>query len=392
MKDSRMRIAVISSVPPISTMGGEVILYRHLKSIANAEILVITDKECEGIEFPHYHLPQWKWWTRLERTRFSLLMHFLGNIYFYPYDMRSFFGKINSFKPDIILTVAAGKLQWIASLTSSRKNIPLVSFFHDAWPEMIPLSSFCRRLIRNKFIKLSKKSSKALCVSEGIISYLGNSKNIELLYPLCSEEIELTLDYQKSGNDRRLFYGGNISDIYGGYIRDICRVIQRDAGFSFYITGSNPDWNLNEILVRNPTIRYLGLLDSDEMSRECLKADILIVLMSFREKDCIRMETSFPSKFIQYLQFEKPIAIWAPEYSTIAQFARKQGLDLCFTEPDADLFVGEIKSFLSDQNRITKSIEIIRRLKNGEFNPDQIKKKFEVAMEETYRFKMKKIF
>lgn len=377
-----MRIAVISSVPPLPTIGGEIILHRHLKRMVDAEILVISDNECQGIEFPYYHLPQWKWWKRLERTRFSSLMHFLGNIFFHPYNVGSLSNKINEFKPDIILTVAAGKLQWLACLVACQKGIPLISFFHDAWPEMISMSQSLRKLIKNKFIKLSERSERSLCVSEGMISYLGKENNSELLYPLCSEQIEFTVSIQKRGNDLRLFYAGNISDIYGEYIREICQRILKSEGICFCLTGSNPDWNLDGILAKNQAIEYLGLLGKEEWQSECLKADILLVVMSFRDQDRIRMETSFPSKLIQYIQFEKPIAIWAPEYSTIAQFARQQGLDLCVTEPDADVFVSQITSFLSDPHRITKSLEVIRRLKNDEFNPEKIQEQFIRALEE----------
>ena len=57
-------------------------------------------------------------------------------------------------------------------------------------------------------------------------------------------------------------------------------------------------------------------------------------------------ETSFPSKLFEYLAYAKKIVVWAPEYSSAAQFFMRHKLPGLFTESDPRAFQNFLQKFL----------------------------------------------
>ena len=57
------------------------------------------------------------------------------------------------------------------------------------------------------------------------------------------------------------------------------------------------------------------------------------------------METSFPSKLIEFAQFGKPLVVWGPEYCSAEQWGEQNGLALC------------VKSY--DVYELTKQLEFL---------------------------------
>jgi hypothetical protein len=82
-------------------------------------------------------------------------------------------------------------------------------------------------------------------------------------------------------------------------------------------------------------------------------ADAFLVPMVFEEKYRRRMETSFPSKLIEFAQFGKPLIIWGPEYCSAVDWTTKIKSAICVTAIGAE--------------ELMSSVE---KIKQSYFNPD----------------------
>ncbi len=66
------------------------------------------------------------------------------------------------------------------------------------------------------------------------------------------------------------------------------------------------------------------------------------------------METSFPSKLIEFAQFGKPLVVWGPEYCSAVEWARINKLALCVTDESPVVLLhalNNLASSKSDQER-----------------------------------------
>jgi glycosyltransferase involved in cell wall biosynthesis len=113
-----------------------------------------------------------------------------------------------------------------------------------------------------------------------------------------------------------------------------------------------------------------------ELVYELRKASALLVAMSFNQQDKMRMQTSFPSKIVEYCQFGKPIIIWGPDYCSAVHWGRKYQAALVVTSPlveDLVQAIAELSNQPKEQIRLgNKALEMAR----GMFNPEKIQQQF----------------
>ncbi|MEB3189195.1 MAG: glycosyltransferase family 4 protein, partial [Snowella sp.] len=172
-------LLVISSVLPRPTSAGQIILHRHLSQLEqeNVSVCPLPDK---------VNHPSWimKLLARLERTRW----HRLGNdlaVLLNGWDWnRTINSSFSNASPSLVLTVAHGDGCWAALRFARRHRLPLVTIFHDWWPDIPALHSPLKKIIERRFQHLYHQSDLALCVSEGMRQHLGSHLNSHVLYPI----------------------------------------------------------------------------------------------------------------------------------------------------------------------------------------------------------------
>src|SRR5260370_28773935 len=80
---------------------------------------------------------------------------------------------------------------------------------------------------------------------------------------------------------------------------------------------------------------YRGQAAFDRLKTYAQEADLLLLPMGFGN-ECAQIErTSFKTKFLDYLTYQKPIIIWGPEYCSAVRAAREFDAAECYTSPDA---------------------------------------------------------
>ena len=145
----KKKILVFSSVLPKNSGGGEVVLYRHLNALVDWDVVVMCPRvSSEGLEFPQVDLPINTLWDRLRKTplrRFAdSYIHLTGRLC-----KARTMKLVQSESPDLILTVAHGEFFWPALHYAEELDVPLVSIFHDWYPDMIDVYPWCRSIIKS---------------------------------------------------------------------------------------------------------------------------------------------------------------------------------------------------------------------------------------------------
>ena len=367
-------IIVISSVIPAPTSAGEIILYRHLTQAEDWTISVVPNPQ------------QIK-----QRSTIAKLISRLGNTRLHSWinDLnviacgQSWENILSSQKPNsqntIVLTVAHGDGCWAALRYAKKYELPLVTVFHDWWPDVPLVHKRFRSLLKHRFQELYQNSDLALCVSEEMRNTLGFHPNSRILYPIPAElPSGFKSEKAPQANDSqllRVLYSGSLYD-YGAMLAKLLQKTQDHSSLLVQIRGKNPNWSAKFRQEMSDRNLWLDFAPRSQLNKWLASADVLIVVMSFETAMKRRMETSFPSKLAEYAQFKKPIVIWGPEYCSAVQWASKNDSALCVTNqnPDELVFTLEkLQSSVSLQKHYAEQAQIAAQ---SYFNPTLIQQQF----------------
>ena len=373
-----LKILLISSVLPQDTTGGEVVLYRHLSRWPELKLAIASEESENLLTKDILQLKANPLLTRLTKTKLSRWAHDVRqclNAFYNTNQVRHYINKHG--KPDLILTVAHGELCWLAQQISQEFNIPLVTFFHDWWPDLAYVHAWAREVLTNRFKQLYQQSSLAFCVSQDIRQALGTHPNAQILFPIptqsVSEKSLTTLTRQESF---RVIYAGTLSDIYGSMLQALCTSFQGIPSIQLKLFGPQPDWP--DLLVQQIKADeiYGGFLSRDSLVDELGKANALLVVLSFNQPDQMRMQTSFPSKLLEYCQFGKPIIIWGPENCSAVHWGRKHQSALVVTSSLAQDLVKAIQELATQPEEQLRLVNKALEMAQGMFNPEKIQQQF----------------
>ena len=372
-----IKVIVISSVTPEPTSAGNMILYRHLTYSDSFWIHVIS----------HLYPPvsiniSSRIVKRLQKTRFAKIGNDLEVIYCgsswkkilssnFPYS------KHLDKKRTVVLTVAHGDACWAAQHFAQQYHLPLVTFFHDWWPDIPTLHKPFRNLLENRFFDLYICSDLALCVSCGMKDTLGAHPNSQVIYP-----IPALLEVQKPHQNRlsehtefKVVYSGNLYD-YGSMLGSLLETCKDNSDIFLQVRGANPNWSTEFATEMRDRNLWLDFAPREELNEWLASADAFLVVMSFDLHLRRRMETSFPSKLVEYAQFGKPLVIWGPEYCSAVQWARKGDRSLVITNENPKAFVSALETLKSSPQLQEYYSQQARVAAQTEFSPISLQSQF----------------
>jgi glycosyltransferase involved in cell wall biosynthesis len=368
-----IRIIVVSAVRPEATSAGQVVLFRHL-----------VDQP--GIKWESYGSEP----SRL--TASSAIRRVAG---------RMSQTRLNRFAQDfwvwrdgqwldewlpqdvpavgaVVLTVAQGDACGAARRFAKRHHLPLVTFFHDWWPDMVSVHSPLRQLLEKQFRELYDQSQLALCVSERMRALLGPHPNAHVLYPIPAK-INPQLPSPTPAECLRILYFGNLGE-YGPMLADALRALNHHTKVRLEVRGGNPRWPQDFQQKMEQERRWHGHARGAELEAWQRTANAFLVPMVFEPAMRRRMETSFPSKMVEMAQFGKPLVIWGPEYCSGVQWARQGNRALCVTDPNPASLCQALEKLAAspaEQERLAATAE---QAAQSDFNPDKIQSQFLQAL------------
>lgn len=360
--------------------------YRHFVERSNFETMVATN----SVEVDNYQLPYEPirfdvpaWWRRIRNSRINSTIVSLemlhGQWLLPPHVLRA----ARDFQPDVVFTMA-GSWDWTALAAhrlSKKLNIPLIASFNDwfDYPEFHGLPSQKRR-IEQRFRRFYSEADLVLCTSDGMKEALGPHPNSLVHYPTGSkiESRNQSPTYLESDTRRlRVVFGGNLGEWYGKMLESLvthCR--DHAVEVEFRIFGDNPSWSSEfDAWARTKQI-YCGRVPFAELRTEASNADVLLLVMGFDQQSAHVERTSFKTKFLDYLAFQKPILVWGPKDCTAVRVAEEFDSAERVTEDSAANCATKLLQLHQSPSRCHELKCNARRMYEGRFHPDRIHEGF----------------
>jgi len=369
-----IRIILISSVMPSPTSAGQVLLFRHLVDDPNID-LKILDLQARKKGF---------------RSLFRKILCSLSNSKCrrYASDITALWkGRwldselpepVNTKNTTVVMTVAHGDVCYAAMRYAKKYKLPLVTIFHDWWPDMAGAHKLIRGKLDRDFRVLYQSSDLALCVCAGMIEQLGAHPNCSVLYPIPSAHLAAvrSVDHDQLFDSKfRILYAGNFGQ-YSSMLMEALKIFMNDPRVRLEVRGPEPDWPetfKNDLKSRG---LLLPFVQGDEFEKWLSSADAYLIPMSFEPHDRRRMETSFLSKITEYSRLGRPLVVWSPSYGSAYRWADRLKSNIVVNEPSPESLQRVIHDNIDDFDKVEALKQAAAHDLRGEFEPSEIQAQF----------------
>lgn len=377
------RLFVISSIPPKPTTGGEMLLHRHLSGTVFERQHWKTHVFCG--EGDNLGKRCWRVYkkiaSRIARTRWHRIardMEVLEGGRWLDFEL----SKIQQVPAgSIVLTVAHGDLCEAAIRFALQHQLPLVTFFHDWWPDIPGVHRPFRGLLEKRFRCLYHQSDVAFCVSQGMKEHLGSHKKSLVLYPIPAPVRNRDAAKKVDKDQFKVKYFGNLFE-YGPMLERALKEFQGQNAVRLEVRGSNPQWSKEFFQEMRDRKMWQDFAPRHELDKWLADADAFLVPMVFEPKMRRRMQTSFPSKLVEFAQLGKPLIVWGPKDCSAAQWVRDSEKALCIESDDTRELLFKISALAQNPAEQSRLALASRTAAANEFHPDIIQTQFSEALEE----------
>jgi hypothetical protein len=379
--DKRIRIFYLSYNPPVPSWGTAMSFYRHFVERDDFEIFVATDSaEVQQYEVPYaflrFDVP--KWLKRMQHTRlYRWFWQYNQSIagYFVPHQV---WQAARSFRPDLVFTIA-GSWNWTARLAqrvARRLRVPLVASFNDWFDFGVLMHPYFRGSIERAFRKFYRDCDLAFCTSEGMLEALGPHLNAHVLYPIGGSMVDNKREFIPFTPDRipaTVFFAGSLSFWYGPMLERLVRASSYSPlRFEIFGSRAHASWSRDFESAARAASVYRGQVSFDQLKIHAQEADLLLLPVGF-DVECAQTErTSFKTKFLDYLTFQKPIVIWGPEYCSAVRVAREFDAAECYTSRDAAGCIASLGNVARSPERQKQLVANARQMYHSRFEPSRI--------------------
>ncbi len=284
------------------------------------------------------------------------------------YKMRSTREILNSFKADLVLTVAHDRSWLAASVFAKKAGLPLCTIFHDWYPDAGHSARVFIPLWDSAFRKLFRESKVALCVSEPMHAYLGDHHSSAVLYPIPNPVDLVSKVNPGSPQSRpvRLVYAGYCGGFYQGMLRRLLSSVAGQQAVTIDVCGIESE-RLH--CLQNASVRIHPNMAALQLKELLGEMDGALVILPFDSAKRRHLELHFPSKLTDLAGRGLPILIWGPNYSSAVRWAEEHDAATTVTSEEPAGVLERATSLLSD-SEIQPRCERARRIYERDFAPD----------------------
>lgn len=382
LRDARVRVLLVSIVPPRNDCGVRIVMYRHFVDRSPFELHVASNADFADGLMIHTQLRLPYLVHRLRKSRFG--RRFAAWIADYenlvwPLTANDALEEaVEKFQPQVILTLAECGLSHIARKTAQRHRIPLAGLFLDWFPVMKGHYGHksTQQILSRRYRELYGACDLAFCTSDGMQEVLGPHPNSQVIYPMPGRHVVPEKAWPPRSGKFRLVYVGSVENFYGRMLCSLIEEIEATTDLEIIVVGPNADWpkQLRDRALTNGI--YLGFKPPEEAARVLASADALLSVMSFEKEHELFMRTSFTTKFLDYVSFGKPVILWGPEYCTPVRVAREHGGAAVVSVADATAVVSLCRQIARDTESNEKLSKQALHLHQTLFNPDRLQEVF----------------
>ena len=382
LRDARVRVLLVSIVPPRNDCGVRIVMYRHFVDRSPFELHVASNADFADGLLIHTQLRLPYLVQRLRKSRFGRQFAAWTADYenlIWPLTANDTLEEaVQRFQPQIVLTLAECGLSHIARKMAERHRLPLAGLFLDWFPVMKGHYGHksTQRILSRRYRELYAACDLAFCTSDGMQEMLGPHRNSHVIYPMPGRHVVP----EKAGPPRsgkfRVVYVGSVENFYGRMLCSLIERIETTNDLEIIVVGPNADWPKQLRVRALANGSYLGFKPPDEAAKVLASADALLSVMSFEKEHELFMRTSFTTKFLDYVSFGKPVILWGPEYCTPVRVAREHGGAAVVSTPDATEVVCLCREIARDTELNEKLSKQALQLHQTLFNPDRLQDVF----------------
>jgi glycosyltransferase involved in cell wall biosynthesis len=371
-----VNIYIISSVLPEPTTGGGMLLHRHFSPFLQENE---TEWECHFFGQRYFSgKPDLLWngfFSRLQHSRFAKYANDFSAICCRTHLNFETASIERPLKGELVVTVAHGELFETAWRFAESRRLPLITFFHDWWPDIPKVHTPFRWILKRKFQNLYKRSNVALCVSEGMKKALGPHPSSHVLYPIPDAPRKLFSQVCRPKANFIIKYFGNLFE-YGPMLGNALKEFQKQDFVRLEVRGANPQWPEFFKLEMFEKDLWKDFAPRNELGDWLAEADAFLIPMVFEAGMRQRMQTSFPSKLVEFAQFGKPLIVWGPSDCSAIDWAGNSIKALCVTEESTTALLDRIMSLFKNPQEQSRLAAEARKASESEFNPQRIQQQF----------------
>jgi glycosyltransferase involved in cell wall biosynthesis len=284
--------------------------------------------------------------------------------------------------PAVVMTVAHEEACYAAMRYARRYDLPLVTFFHDWWPDLAEVHASFRSMLERSFRELYDYSSLALCISEGMKKELGPHANSRVLLPMPAEpEAETSPSVNNEGSPFKLIYAGNLVG-YGAMLMKALDVLKGHPHIRLEVRGNSSSWPDAVVSEMSELGLVLPFVPRQELTEWLESADGFLVTQSFDEGEQRLMCTNFPSKLSEFAQFGKPLILWGPAKATGPQWGRDTEQGLVVDEENPDQLRIALERLCGDEDEQKRLSCATGSAAKAEFDPELIQSQFRKYLSE----------
>jgi len=376
------RILLVSIVPPRNDCGVRIVMHRMFMERSPFELHVASNADFANDLLVHTPLRLPGPLHRLRKSRFGpRLAAWITDYenFVWPLTTNAALETaVETFKPDVILTLAECGLCHGARKTAERHGLPLAGLFLDWFPVMKGHfgHEFTQTTLSRRYRELYSACDLAFCTSDGMQEVLGLHPNSHVIYPMPGRHSVPEEPWPPSNKKFRLVYVGSVENFYGRMLCSLIEKMEPTKDLEIIVVGPNADWPLDVLNRAKANGIYLGFKSPEQAADVMASADALLVVMSFEKEHELFMRTSFTTKFLDYVAFGKPVILWGPDYCTPVRVAREHGGAVVVNQDDADAIVSACRQIAHDAAWREQLSHEATRLHQTLFDPDRLQKIF----------------
>ena len=278
--------------------------------------------------------------------------------------------------PSVVMTVAHHEACYAAMRYAKRYQLPLVTIFHDWWPDIPSVHEPFKSMLERSFRELYKASSLALCVSPRMKEVLGPHGNAKVLLPIPGvDRADKNCLDTGAPAPFRLLYAGNLRE-YGSMLMEALEVFKDHPDIRLEVRGNSASWPESIKKEMGERGLLLPYASRAELNAWLGTADAFLVTQTFEEKDLRLMQTNFPSKLTEFAKFEKPLVLWGPEYASGPKWVRETGLGLVVDKESPEFLKQALEQLCKNKEEQERLSRAAADAAAGCFSPERIQAEF----------------
>src|SRR6266702_3883242 len=385
---TKCRILLVSIVPPRNDCGVRIVMHRMFVERSPFELHVASNADFANDLLVHTPLRLARPLQRLRKSRFGpRLAAWITDYenFVWPLTTNTALETaVETFKPDIILTLAECGLCHGARKTAQRHGLPLAGLFLDWFPVMKGYfgHKFTQSVLSRRYRELYSACDLAFCTSDGMQEVLGPHPNSHVIYPMPGRHSVPEKPWPPSTGKFRLVYVGSVQNFYGRMLCALIEKMETTNDFEIIVVGPNADWPVELLQRAKGNGVYLGFKSPEQAADVMAGADALLVVMSFEKEHELFMRTSFTTKFLDYVAFGKPVILWGPQYCTPVRVAGSHGGAAVISTSDPAAVVSLSRQIAADSALSMKLSNGALQLHQTLFNPNRLQDLFVQKMTE----------